>query len=48
MHLLSVRNSGFRNRPSDIKPPSDHLVAEFMLPLSNRFLTVKGFTVSDS
>ena len=28
-------------------PPSDHLVAGFMLPLSNRFLTVKGFTVSD-
>jgi hypothetical protein len=28
-------------------PSSDHLVAGVMLPLSNRFLTVKGFTVSD-
>ena len=28
-------------------PSKDYPAAEFLLPLSNRFLTVKGFTVSD-
>ena len=25
-----------------------HMISDLKLPLSNRFLTVKGFTVSDS